>query len=675
MLLLFRKLIAYVVLTLCLFAARAQQSTVPFASLNLNRLTVDEGLSQVYVNVLFKDSEGFLWVGTDDGLNRYDGKEVLRYYYRFDDNSTMAANEVYGICEDRKGRIWLAHYNAGISIFDKKTNRFTRLSTGSGKLSSNRVYGLYCDRDGFVVARTVEGLSKINAETLAVQNFDRPAYQDLANTAHIDVVEQGGQYWFGSTSKGVLRVGRQGQVLSATAWDVDHYGKSVFGLCKISETQLLVASEKGLFRLQISGEEFNVETILMEPSLFAYASKLIRYENSPYVWVATDQQGLLIVDLQQRKVVRHFRSEWVKDNLLSNSVLFLLQDNERNVFIGTSRGVNIYSPYNNLFNNYENVFRKFPAFGHPIYAIHELQDGNLLLGTGKGGAYYFDVNTLEAKPIAIEGDNIAGKKTVIYHFTPLDAQQFLVATNDGIYELSLAVKPLKLIRSKRFHELAALSANPVTDIYLQNDSIAWIASFTTGLFRWNYRMHKLQQFIKNEKQPDQGPVDNQLQKIVPTKGGHLILCTKYGFSVFDPSSNRFENVPPGKNYPYELPARNVKYAYDDGSAIWVTTYGAGVQKWDKVKRVFTGYTTTEGLPNDAVYSVIPDNYGRLWMGTNNGLAVLDPKSGKIRTYTTKDGLPDNEFNGHSAYKSASGKLFYSTLNGIISVSPFLENSN
>ncbi|MBA2762386.1 MAG: hypothetical protein H0U39_10600, partial [Segetibacter sp.] len=116
-------------------------------------------------------------------------------------------------------------------------------------------------------------------------------------------------------------------------------------------------------------------------------------------------------------------------------------------------------------------------------------------------------------------------------------------------------------------------------------------------------------------------------------------------------------------------------AYDDGKYIWVTTYGAGVQKFDKVKHTFTGITTKEGLPNDAVYSVIPDDNGKMWIATNNGLAAYNLQTKAIQIFTTQDGLPENEFNGYSGYRSNSGKIFYSTLNGVISINRRIDVSN
>ena len=652
----------------CCAGALAQTGTAPFSSVNLYKVANEEGLSQVSVNTLFKDSEGFLWIGTDDGLNRYDGMEVVRYYSRYDDLATMAANEVYAITEDKGGRIWLAHYNAGISIFDKKKNSFQRLGTGNNRLSSNWVYGLYCDAQGRIIARTIEGLSIIDPHTLKVQNLVHPAFHDEDITNHIDIVEGGGYYWFGSKKRGLLQAAPGGALPLPTAWDGTRYGHSVSGITKVSDRELMVLSEKGLFRVLVQPTSYTVYPIIEDPVRFIAATKALRYGNTPYVWVATDQQGIFIIDIAQKKVVKELKSALARDNLLSNGVNYLLQDSERNVFIATGRGVNIYSPYSSMINNYENTFRKIPNFGHPVYALHELPDGNLLIGTKRGGAYFFNTGTGEVQSLPYPSSVKGPAKPSIYQFTPVSGEEFLVSTARGIFTLRRYPGGFRFVPN-RFKELDRFASLEITNVVFGRDSLAWISSFTDGLYRWNHKKGTIRAYHQNKEQPSKGPVDDQIQKIITTREGDLILCTQYGFSIFYPAKDSFVNFLPGKNYPYELPARNIKYAYDDGPYIWITTYGAGVQRWDKKRKIFTGYTTANGLPNDAVYSILPDDIGRLWIATNNGLAVLDKKRGSTRVFTTEDGLPENEFNGHASYRSRSGKLFYSTLNGIVSITP------
>jgi ligand-binding sensor domain-containing protein len=225
--------------------------SVSFAQLplvNFYKITNEEGLSQATVNVVYKDKDGFLWIGTDDGLNRFDGKEIKTYYHQFTDSNTMAANEIYGICEDRYNRLWIAHYNAGISIYDKNNDRFIRLDNRvhpSEKLSTNRVYGLTTDSKGFIWARTVYGISKINPDNFSIENFDHSSFSDINNTLHIDIIEYADHIWFGSKTNGLLRVTRDGKNAPLEKYDSKNHGSSVTGIFADKDRELLVASKRG----------------------------------------------------------------------------------------------------------------------------------------------------------------------------------------------------------------------------------------------------------------------------------------------------------------------------------------------------------------------------------------------------------------------------------------------
>ena len=651
--------------------------SVNFASaqlppINFYKITNEDGLSQATVNVLFKDSEGFLWVGTDDGLNRFNGKQFKKYFYRYYDTTSIAANEIFAICEDKLGKMWFAHYNAGISSLDKQTDVFTRLQKNNIKdrsLLSDRVFGLHCDSEGFIWARTLKGISKIDPKTCKVQNYMLPGLQDLNRSLYnVDIIETKNLLWLGSENKGILRIKKNGQLDPFKEWDINLYGAAVLGLYKDSDSVMFAVSDKGLYKILNQNNTYKVEPLIEDNKIFAASTKLIKFQNTSQLWIATLGYGILIADVNQKKIIRKITSDNISDNLLSNSVIDFLQDDEKNFFIATGRGINVYSPYSRLFNIYENSFRKILDFGHPIYAVHELPNSNLLIGTKYRGLYLFNSTTYEAVPIPLPGNNIAANKKAVYGISPFKHNQFLICTARGIFGLTLKENVPSVKSLNEYPELKKIDSIAITNVFVQNDSMTYISSATDGIFKWNYKTHSLKQYKKNDLIPRSGPSDNHVMKIVATKENDLIICTRFGFSIYYPAADTFLNVSPGKNYPYDLPGRNVKYAFDDGEYVWVTTFGAGVQKFDKKKRTFTGITTKEGLPDDAVYAAVPDGDGRVYITTNNGLGVYNIKTRAIQIFTTQDGLPDNEFNGYSAYKSNSGKIFFSTLNGVVSIS-------
>ncbi|TDH17909.1 hypothetical protein EXU57_24610 [Segetibacter sp. 3557_3] len=658
-----------------IFTAFSDSVFAQFPPLNFYKITNDEGLSQATVNVVFKDKVGFLWVGTDDGLNRFDGKKIKRYYHQYNDSNTLAANEVYGICEDDYNRIWIAHFNAGISIYDKNTNSFIRLEnrfTARNRLASSRVYGVYKDKQGMIWARTVFGISKISPANFSIENYNDPRFADL-NTVNIDIIDFAEHVWFGSKAKGLLRITKDGKTAPIGIWDNSKHGTSVTGIIQETARSLLFTSEKGLFRLRKQDAHIGIEPIAKDSVLFRSANKLFKQKNTPFVWIATEK-GILVIDITQKTLVKHVKSESIKDNLISNLVNCLLQDDEQNIIIGTSRGINIASPYTSIFNNYENILRKINHFGHPVYAIHELPDGQLLLGTKSGGAYIFNPDSLKVVPIRIPYSPASEIK--VYHFTPFINNDLVVCTSKGLWLLDLVNRRASAHRPAKFPELKQLENVSITNLTIADDSLAYIAGFTDGFFKWNYRRGTIKQYRRNEHLQWEGPVDNQVQKIAFSRNKHeIIVCTKFGFSLFYPAQDSFVNFRPGKRYPQELPARNIKDAWDDGENIWIATFGAGIQRLNKRTGLFSGLTTREGLPNNSVYAIIPDSKGYLWIPTNHGLALLNIQKSAVTTFTTGDGLPDNEFNGYASYKSPTGNLYFSTLNGIVQTRPEMLTSN
>ncbi|HEX8676971.1 MAG TPA: two-component regulator propeller domain-containing protein, partial [Segetibacter sp.] len=582
---------------------------------------------------------------------------------------------VNGICEDRYNRLWVAHNNAGISIYDKTKDNFIRLEDkihSSIKLSSKRVYGVASDNEGFIWARTVYGISKINAANFFIQNFDDSLFADVTNTSNIDIIDFDSHIWFGSKTKGLFRISKDGKYVPLNQWDARKHGTSVTGIWVDKKSELLVASERGLFRLIKSNNDFEVEPIIEDRILFQTANKLFREKNTSFVWVGTEQ-GILLIDIDQKKLVKHIKSETITDNLLSNEIYCLMQDNRQNIIVGTARGVNISSPFNNVCNNYEHAFIKIPNFGHPVYAIHQLRNGNLLLGTKSGTAWYFNTRSLKATSIKIPYQPARDIK--VYHFTRINEQTFLMCSSKGIWELQINGSGGVVGKPKKYPELKQLAEIAVTDLVFANDSIAYIASYTDGFYKWNCKKGVFKKYGEDKNANGKGPVHHNLLNIVPADHKNLILCTKSGFSLYYPDSDSFFNVSPGKKYPYELPVGNIKDAYDDGTNIWLATFGAGVQKYNKRTRLFSGYTVKDGLPDNSVYAVIPDDKGNLWLPTNNGLAVLQIQTGSIKIFTTEDGLPHNEFNAYASYRDSSGNIFFSTLNGIVNTKPELIIDN
>jgi ligand-binding sensor domain-containing protein len=597
------------------------------ADINLSRLTNQQGLSQASVNVLYKDKEGFLWIGTDDGLNRFDGKEVIAFYSNVQDIHSLSSNQVYGITEDKSGKLYFAHNDGGISCYNKATNQFTRISAGGYKghgLSTDRVYGLLTSSDGNIWARTVNGVSRINPNNFSVTNFNSNDYSDEELSFNIDVIENRDYIWFGSRNKGLLRIRKNGRFSKFNAWDCKKHGYTVNGITRDKNDNLWVTTEKGLYRIVRNGTEYNIEPFYLSKTLFATENKVLLDEDSSKIWIGTSDRGIVIIDLKNKSNVVRITSSGITDNLINNGITYLLKDDEKTVFIGTDRGVNFYSPYTNPFNNYHDIFRHIPHFGHPVYAIYELPDQQLLLGN-LNGLYLFNPSSRSVFKIPFHP--VKDSSNIIYRIIPFAKNTYLLCTGSGVFELRND-KAFK-ISKPHYKELARLNNIAITNILAINDSIAYISSYTEGIFKWNVVTHKLTRYAKREdvSAGRNAPVDNRISNIIATKDNKLMVCTKNGFSLFDIASEAFENFSPVAADTTKLTGKNIKDAYDDGENIWITTFGQGLQILNKRSKIFKRFTITDGLPNNAVYAIIPDSNNNFWMPTNTGLAVL---TGRIK---------------------------------------------
>jgi signal transduction histidine kinase/streptogramin lyase len=633
-----------------------------------SHLTNEDGLSQAVINVLFKDKEGFLWLGTDYGLNRYDGHTLVPYFHYYRDSTTMAANEVYALCEDHAGNIWAAHYNGGLSCYHRRTGRFSRLQAGPGRLSTNRVYGLLCDSRGLLWIRTVKGISRLDPASGHIQHLEDSSYaneymlekQSLVQTADHCI-------WFGGKN-GLIRLQEDGRLFAVASWDTAQQGRQVKSLCLDKSRQLWALTEKGVFR--ITGYERNsrplIQAFCASPSFPGTGTALLVNETRGEVWIGTDGNGIYILDKNNARTIAWLNSGNIKDNLTSNSVTDFWQDEQQHVFVATARGLNTYSPFYSSFNNYDHFFRKQQGFAHPIYAIQDCADGSLLLGNKEALYQFFPAENRLVKIATAPG---LPEKICFYCIYPISPRLYLTGTEEGLLELEKQPAGFRLRRPEQYAELQALLHEPITHVERLSDSVAYISNYKHGFYKWNLVQKKITHYLRDTL-TGSGPVDNRVINIVAGGPGQLVICTKGGFSLFDYTRETFRNFAPDlQHYPRTLPSNNIKSAYAGKRYLWITTFGAGLQRLDLQTQQFKGYTTREGLPNDGVYAVLPDQAGRLWLPTNNGIGCLDTVTGLIKNYFTTDGLPDNEFNGFSAHAGAHNTLYFSTLNGLVSFNP------
>ncbi len=739
----------YIVAALTLAAVlpgRATADAPPNA--RFARITPSDGLSQVTIQAIMQDSTGFVWVGTQDGLNRYDGRKMLVLRTDPADTTSLSDSNVIGLHEAHDGSIWvITALEGGLNRYDPRSGHFTRFvhrSDDAGSIPPARfVPTAVCELgDGTMWFGTrAHGIVVISPAGDVHRLVHDPA--DPASLASDQILtftrDRAGTVWVGTLDAGLDRwapAGPRAQnrfdhfpIEPAATADgppavtqvfEDHTGTLWVGTAQSGLLILDRASDR-LYPFPAPGSS----TAPAEPPVVRLGTNLMVEDDAGALWVAT-QRGLARIDpardglrlydpasappgtVPQRDItalaVDREGTLWVgsrsgvyrrltgadtfcrfvhdprdPSSLVENRALTLFVDRGGVVWIGSeSAGLSLYSRFRNQFGHY------LPRPDDPdslsdrtVYALLVDSAGTLWVGTAAGGLNRFDAagervieryGNLPGSPRDIGGNWV---RTVLED----SRGRFWVGALGG--GLSLVDRRRSRVIRRYTHrpdDPTSLSHNDVVDIFEDSHGRIWVST-SNG---WNLFNPDAGTFTSYLHDPDDPAslVDSATRFTYEDRDGALWIGTVAGLSRFDPDTRTFTSLTRDISTPDSLSHNNVMAMLQtpDG-AYWIATFGGGLDRWERSSGAFTHFTSRTGFPSDALYTVIADDQGFLWVSSNHGLIRLDPTSGETHLYDAEDGLQANEFDGRSAFKAADGTLYFGGINGFNRFKPTeLEHS-
>jgi diguanylate cyclase (GGDEF)-like protein len=666
--------------------AGAQQTSIRF-----ERVT---GLSQSAVNCIYQDRHGFMWFGTEDGLNRFDGYSFSVLRRDPADAKSLSHNFVWAVQEDADGGLWVGT-EGGLNRRAPGTTAFTRFRhdpRDPATVGSDFVWALLRDRSGVLwVGTKGGGLSRYDAATRSFARYRHdPARGD--SLPHDDVrallESRSGAIWVGTLGGGLARLdpasGRFVRYRHQAGDDASLPDDEVRSLHEDSEGRLWVGTMKGgLARLvPQSGRFVRYAHDPAHPGLGKGMIRAIGEDSRHTLWVATDE-GLDQWRPETQSFIA-FRHDAVRPFSLSDdSISAIYSDRGGVLWIGTkTAGLNRWNPSSGVFTSYS----PDPAVtqtlsSRVITSLAEGPDGVLWIGTFGGGLDRLDRQSGRYTVFRADGGaGSLGDDRVMSLLVDRAGSLWAGTLAAGLHRRAPGGAGFERFR----HDPAdpgSLASDGVMCLLEARDGVVWAGTYGGGLHRFDAAHRSFSRFAHDPKQADSLASD-VVTALAEEADGTLWVGTRGGgLDSLDPRGGKARHFRHEEKDPASL-ATDAVYGLllDASGTLWVGTEGGGLDRWDAAERkagraAFRHYTESQGLPNNVVYGVLADERGFVWASTNRGIFRLDPRDGSLRTYDTSHGLPGDEFNYGAAYRSARGEMFFGGTNGFVSFFPGLLRSN
>ena len=649
------------------------------------RHSVEQGLSNKSVFSLLVDREGFLWVGTKYGLNKFDGYDFTVYRPSKDDPHTLSNLTVLDLCEDKAGGIWVGTGYGGLNRFDKQTGKFTRYMNDPddpSSISHNEVTAVIEDREGRVWVGTYGGgLNRMDRDTGEFTHY-RHDEEDPESLCSDDVIslctDFDGYLWLG-TRNGLSRLDPGSGIFLNLKRDQDDHGIGVYNLIPSirSDQQGYIWCGTYGALLKVDTKKLTFEQHTTDPesgnSLAGFVVASVYVDEDGKVWAGTLGGGLFILDPETNRITRYQPDPFSINSIGDGMIRAICGDNSGAVWLGTANsGLNKY--INMGFKHYYNTPENPKTLSsNAVFAFLEDHDGVLWIGTQGGGLNRFDRNSGGFTHYRFSpSDSGSLRSDTVYALVEDKGGKLWVGTRGG--GLSLLDK-----QSGTFEHFIREEDNPnslsgtiVSSLCIDRDGELWIGLFDGGLNRFNRDKGDFTRYVSNTGKPG-SLAGTSVVKILEDRDGILWLGTEAGLSKFDKKKEVFSCYKIRSNEGRgSEPNQIIALCEGQDSLLWAGSL-LGLECFDRKTNQFIEFAGKYDLPNNIIFGILSDDNNNLWLSTDNGLIEFSPSTGEFRAYDSSDGLQIEEFNVGGSYKidkgDRKGKMFFGGTKGFISFFP------
>ena len=625
-------------------------------SFNFKNITIEDGLSQSTVETIYQDSKGYIWIGTNDGLDRYNGYEFKHYKHDKYDKNSIANNYIVDIIEDKNGYIWVSTIG-GLSRInpDKDEIKNYYSKEDSGNLSNSNLWQLLCTKDNRLIASTIDGLNVYDKNK---DKFTRILYKEgELPSQYIYSLEEdiNGHIWVG-TDNGLVELDKDLNIVKSYQ---DAIGDSdVYNVYDDSKGNIWVCTlDNGLFKINL--DDKSVENYKNNNSKISIPSNNVRdiiSDSEGKLWIATDK-GLCTFDYEREEFITYNKKSYQSNSLIDDEIFCLLKDSSGLIWIGTYSGISRFNPNSNFIHFKSDPYDNNSISGNVIHGIYEDDDKTLWIGTNESGVNI--INGESIKHLNKENSNIVSD--LIEDITGFKNYIF-IGTNEGLSVLVKNDKTAKNYTITNYTTKDGLPSNKIRSLFIDSKGYLWIGT-NKGLAILDTNNNKIIDitYILDEM----GVSDKFIRAVYEdSKGNYYIGCfLEGGLIKINPNTKEYKIYKNIENDDSSISNNSIRYINEDlyGNILVGTSHGINILNLSTDK--FNHYTEKDGLINNTIYGILVDKNNGIWMSTNAGISKLSTEDATFKNFTITDGLQSNEFNGSACFKSKDGNMYFGGING------------
>ncbi|MEW6981711.1 two-component regulator propeller domain-containing protein [Colwelliaceae bacterium 6471] len=645
-------------------------------------------MSYKFVRTIAQDDDGFMWFGSSEGLDRFDGYKLVSFHHDSEAPSSLSSNVIGKILVDSQQNLWIGTRGGGLNLFQEDSQDFLHFTTKSNNttLTNDTVNALLEDSNGNLWVGTDNGLNVLinGAESRSVKQITQELGNPNSlthNTVYSLIETKNREIWVGTNGGGISVFDLNGNFIRAIKYQdtnsSTYINKFINSLYQDKQGYIWIGTvDNGLLKFDSKTATYAHYQYDSEntSSISSNAVTQIYQDSEQNIWIATDN-GLSIYNSTSNEFIQYKHIANSPYSLNSDYILTFFEDSNRMMWIGTFTGINRWDPKMTVFSQYSSQTNP-ELSNNNITSFTQLDNNKLIFSTYSGGLYQFSLNDnvfipLEFNPYFSERRlmTVFGEKNTLWVGTRAS----------GLFEIDLTTKKINHYQNDPKNN-KSLSANSVTDIIRDSNGNLWVSTFHQGINRLN-KDGSFTRFIKKEKSPEQGPSSNHILHVLEDGGGDIWLATYGGgLNRFDSKSETFHHIRYSDDNESSI-SSDLSWVMllDKDNNLWVGNQETGIdillnEKLLKKDYSFKHLDTKDGMKSRTVYAMEQDAFGDIWISSNKGISRFSPEKQAFKHFDLSHGLVDLEYSHGSVFKANNNTILFGSGKGATSVDAEKTNS-